>query len=685
MFGKRLNLIVVSLILLIFVMPHSFASTPAISVTTMEYISQVLSYDQTIEIDGEIIEAKGFLGENRTGVSRTGVELYDTTIIGVLNISNVETLGNTTLSSVNVTVGQTQNIESWYIISSPSYLIFDSSVDMDNPGGASETNFFIPELRGNDSLILGFNTTEGSYTEPVNFTEAYSDWRVMTGRSVEVFINVTNQFSGNVDIYDFQIFKTPHLYDSTNPSVDNAFFMYSDLRGADASNSQIFFDSYGRSVINWTPMGGVLPSGSTAEIIFNSTAPVNLSLNWSESSQWASWMNMGNLSASFIANGSLTGLNIRNVTAQPTDFKISASKERVNVDGFWNATANISNIASVPLDYKLQQITLWATKQGEFSDPGDQSSWIDGTILLASAYGPETDTTANVTWNTRLNLSAGTSFGNFSMLFNYSYIPIVWVTADFTLFDDGTQIYYLNQTASRPQDKYLYIEEIYVLLGGYLVKATKSLIPIESPTTAHKYLVNITIENIGDERTPELVTMFDLIPEGFNPLHFVLEEEGPTRELTADNNVLRVSDSSGDINTRIGGSSGSDLVLGAADSGTINSGPFEGYWGYHIDFTALEPNSNGNGLYNPSLAESEILVRYKIRGNHSLARIENAHIIGIDPIRLEGASPSQSVASRLSMTSSSSEKIILLSSITLSLSLLLLTLIIVKRFPEVAK
>lgn len=685
MMRRRVFSVVVLLILVVILMPSSSASTPALRVTTTEHISQIISYDQTIEVDGEIIEAPGHPGENRTGISRTGIELMDTTIHGVLNISNVETLGNSTLSSVNVTINATENVESWYLIEKPNYLIYDSSVDMEDPQGSPETTFFIPELRGNDSLLIGFNITEATYGEPLNFTEAYSDWRVMTGRSVEVELNVSNMFQDDVTIYDIRIYKTPHLYNSSNEEEDYAFFTYSDMRGEDSANSDIFIDSLGRTVINWTPLGGSLSQGESTGIIFNSTAPVNISVNWSESDQWANWLNMGNVSASFAANGSLSGLNITNVEARPTDALLSTTKERINVSGYWNTTGNVSNIADVPLDYELRQVTLWATKQGEYSDPGDQSSWIDDTTLFASAYDMEEGTTANVTWRTSLNLSAGSSIGNFSMLFNYSYVPIAWITADFFIFDDGNQISFLNQTISQPEDKYLYIEEIYVLLGGYLVKATKSVSPIGDETVAHMYQVNITIENIGDERTPDLVTMFDLLPEGFNPLNFDLESDMSERDMTSTREVLRISDSTGDIDTRLFDPSGSDLILGYADSGSIDSGPFQDYWGYHIDFRALEPGSDGDGYYDADNPDSEILIRYKMRGNHSLARVENAHIVGVDPIRLEGASPSQSVASRLSLVTDSSERIILLSSLALSVSLLLMSLLLVRKFPEVKK
>ncbi len=672
-YGKTLFSVSLFFLLVLTLPAHS--STPALEVVTTEQVSQVISYDQTSGGDSDITEAIGVHGENRTGVSRTGVELQDTLIQGQLNISNVENVGNHTLSSVNVTINETDAVDSWFEVAKPDYLMYDSSVDMEEPQGASETTFVISELRANDSLIIGFNITDGTYDEPVNFTEAYSDWRVMTGRDVNISLNISNNFDEDVEIYDIEVFKTPQLYESTTEGVDYAFFTYHSLRGEDSDNADFFLDDYERTVLNWTPNGGILDSGEEIGVVFNSTAPVNVSLNLSDSDDWSSWMNMGNISAYFKANGSLSGLNIKNVTGRPTAAMMSATKERTDEDGGWNATSNITNIAESPLDYDLRQISLWATKIDEYEDPGDQSSWVGDTTLFATEYGEMSMTTANATWFTDINLSSGTSIDNYTMSFNYSYVPVVWMTADFYLLDDGNQIYTLSETIATQDDDYLYIEEIYVLLGGYLMKATKSFTPLETDD-ANRYQVNITLENIGEERTPELVTVFDMLPEDFNPITFSSEIEVSSREMTDSSSIIRISDTSGDIDRTLTGSDTSDFVLGSSDSGEIESGPYSGYWGYHIDLNAFEPGSDGDGLYDSDLSESEVLIRYKMEGNHSLASIENAYIVGIDPIRLEGASPSQSVASRLAMSGDSGERVILVMSLLLSISILLMTFII---------
>ncbi len=666
-----------SIFFLIIIAAASHASTPAVRVEITEHISQIIAYDQVYGDHSSLVEAPGEPGENRTGESRTNITLQDTELRGLLNISNVETAGNLTLSSINVTVNGTDNVISWGLVDPiPAYLALNASVDMNNPGGASQVNFFIAELRANDSVLINFTIPPASFREPINFTETYSDWRILTGDSINVTLNVTNDFPDSVVVYDFLVQKIPHLYPSDLGGYTS--FAYSDIRGDDAANALIEPYSHMRTLLNWSPSGGVMAQGDTRQIIFNASAPTNISVNWSESSNWATWMNMGNLSASFKINGSLSGVTIKNITAISTAANIAVTKERINVSNYWNGSINLTNTAPVPLDYELISLSVWATKSGSFSDPGDSDSWIQNTTLHAPDYGILYDVYANATWFPRLNFSSGMNVDNYSILFNYSLVPIVWATADFSIFDDGRQIYKLNQTRSDPERPYLFIEEIYVLLGGYLMKVTKELTPLLNATNANVYQVNITLENIGTETTPELVTVFDLIPRDFNPLTFSTETPASRSDITSGA-VVRISDKSGDIDRRLSGAQISDFVMGSANSGTIASGPYAGYWGYHVDLEAFEARSDGDGFYDPADSTKEVLMRYKIAGNTSISRIENAYIVGVDPVRLVGAQPSQAVASRLSIGTSGEEYIIILCALLISALMLAMTFMLVNR------
>ncbi|MFP4117340.1 MAG: hypothetical protein ACLFTR_00290 [Candidatus Woesearchaeota archaeon] len=680
------KMLVGSLFLFLLFVGHAQAETDVLDVRISEYVSQVIAYDQVQgplgAEPGDLTEATGEDGENRTGVSRTGVDLYDTTIYGVINLTNVENIGNQTLVSVNTTINNTNNITELNFVSTPSYLdasTINVSVDMDDPGNPDNISIFIPELRANDTVLLNYTVEGTGVGEPLNFTEIYSFWRVMTGRDVNVTLNATNSFIDDIEIYDLVLTKRPFPYSDVYDGV--SYFNFTNLRGEDAANADISMVSNGEgedySRLEWNASGGILSQGETRQIIFDATAPENLTspdVNWSLEDDWGMWMQMGNITADFKMNGSVSGLRLQDVVSVPTDVRTGVSKERVNESWYWNSTINLSHDAAAPVDYNLTEVTLWSTQQGEFSDPGNESTWVQDTNLTATDYGRfETLRTANSTWELNLPWEYDTNIANYSILFNYSYVPVVWVDPSYKILDTPEQYFKLNESISEP-DAYLFIEEIYVLLGGYLIRATKEVNPLMESDTANMYGINITLENIGTEQTPDLVTMFDMVPDGFEPLNFNTDAIQP-RNMTDDGSVVRVSDTQGSYQRLYD----SDYVIGASDTGEISSGPYDGYWGYNIDFSAINATSPGSGRYDPDYADKEVGIAYKIQGNHSLSRIENAYIVGVDPIRLEGASPSQSVASRLGIDSETMEYLVVIASLLVSITLLSLGVMLAKK------
>lgn len=664
-----------ALVLLIVLSMISSAATPVVSVIVSEYVSQTIAYDQIYGDDPSYVEATGELGENRTGESRTNITLSDIQINGVINITNVETIGFQTISSINITLLNTDNVSAYGILSKPAYVLLNSSVSLNNPS-SQNVSFYLPELRAGDTVLINFTVNSTNYVEPLNFTEEYSFWRVLTGSSVNVTINVTHQFSRNVDIFDIEIYKIPELYDSLDSAY--AFFAYSELGGEDAANAGISIDGLGRTILNWNASGGQMSQFETRQITFNATAPQNINFNWSETPNWATWMVMGNLSANFKLNGSITGLTLSNVTAISTAARLAVTKTRIDENNLWNSSINVSNDAVAPIDYRLDQLTIWATQYNQFTDPGNINTWINNTGIIAPVYGTLSGVYANATWRPKIVFSQGTDVDNYSLAFNYSLVPVVWATASFYVNDDGYQMFSLNETTTNPNNPYLFIEEIYVLLGGYLVKVTKELIPLEDPLKPNVYYVNVTLENIGTEITPELVTVFDLLPVDFDPLWYGTETYGGHRNMTSNFLNLLVTTRTGTWKA-INYAGADTYILGASDSGEIVSGPYKGYWGFHIDLKSINATSDGNGIYSYSDPDKEVSFAYKIQGNQSLSRIENAYLVGVDPIRLEGANPSQSVASRLNLYSVSNEIFIFAITILSSMMLLIITILFVRK------
>jgi len=61
-------------------------------------------------------------------------------------------------------------------------------------------------------------------------------------------------------------------------------------------------------------------------------------VNWSGEDDWGMWMRMGNISALFKMNGSISGIRLTEVYAIPNDLRLSLTKERINESGYWNAS-----------------------------------------------------------------------------------------------------------------------------------------------------------------------------------------------------------------------------------------------------------------------------------------------------------------------------------------------------------
>lgn len=658
------------------------AEANVLDVYITEYVGEVIAYDQTsgTGIPDHLTESFGEAGEDRNGTSRTGVALYDITIRGYVNITNVETVGNLTLSSVNVTFNNTYNLTGMDVFYKPAYLtdLINISINRQNPNNPNNVSVFIPELRPGDYVTLNYTVSFGAGVgEPLNFTELYSFWRVMTGRTINVTLNVTNNFIRNTDIYDLVITKTPEGF--TDVFGNDDYFAFSNLRGEDANNATIS-NSAGKTILEWNASDGTLVQNETRQIIFDIQAPVNLTspdVNWSQYNDWGAWLRMGNVSSSFKLNGTVSGISLTNVEAVPTDLRFAINKERINESWYWNASVNLTNDANTAVDYNLTSLTIWATKQGEYADPGDSTTWIDGSNVTATyPYGfLNSQYTVNATWDLNLPWSQGVNFDNYSVLFNYSLVPIVWADASFIILDNGTQIFKLNESRSE-KDGYLFVEEVYVLLGGYLMKVTKEVTPISAVGAKNRYLINVTLENVGVEQTPDLVTVFDMIPKDFKPRIGV---NGSTDSvgwnMTNNTNVLDVTNKAGawaNVQT-------SDFVIGASDTGFISSGSYEGYWGYNIDFGALNATSDGDGVYDSGLSDKEIGIAYFIQGNSTLSKIENAYIVGVDPIRLEGANPSESVASRLRIASKTLEYLVVIGSLVVSIILLSLSFVYTRK------
>jgi len=178
--AMKLRILIISLLILSIFATLVIADTDVLDVRITEYVSEVVAYDQVYgPLGGSpdiLTEANMELGENRTGLSRTDVVLHDIIVYGWVNITNVETIGNMTLSSINVTFNNTYNITGIDVYSAPNYLspyasMINISVKRVNPGNPNNISIFIPELRAGDTVLINYTVIGTGVGEPLNFTE----------------------------------------------------------------------------------------------------------------------------------------------------------------------------------------------------------------------------------------------------------------------------------------------------------------------------------------------------------------------------------------------------------------------------------------------------------------------------------------------------------------------------------
>lgn len=584
---------------LIFFTGTAYAKKNSLNITMVERISQISSYDGSTE--------------RNTGTSQTGVTLSAIQFNGTIVIKNV---GLDILSNVNITLNRTANLTSNFsVLYAPSYVNLQYS--RISPG--ANAWIYMRQLNVGSNVTLWYRANPTAFGEPINITESYSKNRIMLGSWINVTVNVTNSLHRPVNLYNVVLTKVPKLYYDENLVL--TWFNYTSLSGPDSANARITY-SGGRPTLTWNASGKTLNQGESALIYFRATAPISLNVSYLGSNNDA-YVRIGNLSATFSFNGTASGLSIKNVNGT-SQISIAANKERVNAT-HWRTSVNFTNIAK-GLDYNLTKISIWSTNTSATQVVPDNAS-----ILVPSS--------SSILYP-RVAVANGSSYSTSPVTFAWTWVPIVWADANIKILDDGTQIKTLRSGGDKTGG-YVFVEEIYVM-KGYFIKATKRIVPYGA-IRPNVYNVSIVIENIGTQKTPDLMTLFELVPPGFYNIILSTGATDNDRNVVDSENELRITNSTGSLRY----DAQSDLVLGLVNTGIISSGSsrYNNYSGFRVDLKALKPNSNGDGVYQSTgqNASREIQILYQINGTGSLSRIQNVYVVGVDPVRLDGAQGSSSM------------------------------------------
>lgn len=629
MYIKRGRLSIFIVLLLVFILSFSSQNVTgklnSLNISITEEISEIVSFDG--------------INEQNTGLSRTNIALHPLFFNGTMVIKNV---GNDILSNINITLNETNLISTNFtIINAPSY----SNLQLSDIIPGNDAWIYIRQLVVGDNVTLSYDADASSFGEPINITEIYSEDRIMLGSTVNITINVSNSLNQPVTLNNITLTKYPQEYidEDGNPT----WFNYTNLAGPDLGNASITYVG-GKPTLVWNVSGNTLSQGQWNSIWFDAISPFSLNESELGPGGMETYLVIGNITVSFDFTGLSTGLNVKDIVGNSMA-AVTAQKELINTT-HWRASINFSNVAE-SLDYNLTQISIWATNfSGGGMVPDDNANLVPNS---------------NFTWYPNLAVANKSSWASGDIEFAWDWVPIIWVDAALKILDDGTQIKTLYQGKDR-EGGYLFIEEIYVL-KGYFIKATKRILP-SGPSDPNIYNVSIVLENIGSSRTPEWLSAFDLIPPGFSLVHLDTGVTDDDRNVTDGENNLLVSNSLGTYDY----GSTSDLVLGVSDTGIITApaSNYYNYSGFHVDLRAIYPNSNGNTYYNAVNSTQEIEIFYQINGTGDLSRIQNAYVVGVDPVRIQGATGTKELDANLFFEIKEEKSKIIASSLVLLVSLI---------------
>lgn len=545
-------------------------------------------------------------GEYTTGNAtwNSSYVLQVPSLVGTINISNV---GTEDLSNLNITLNGTTNLAAWPTLwSAPSYV---TPVRRTNgaPGIGQDWWVYAAVLKPGGSMIFNY-TLSITNNEPVNITEAYSSNRMIEGGSFRINITVRNSLTTPVNVSKVRIIKTPGRY--YNQAGSYVYFNYTSVSGPDSTNATLMpYNGVSRLIWNVSGLENITPTylgGTPRTILLNVTVPRGLNGTFPTAERrwrnqtWGAYMLIGDVVVNVTMQGSISTMGIRNVLGTSTA-TMEVQKTRLNAT-HWNTSARFNNTAT-SIDYNLTRITIWSINYTAGAFNPSSAGAISGSLLSRTPSAA---------------VGNGSVWAGLSNTFAWNWVPIVWANATYKILDDGTQIQKIVETRT-VSNGYIYLEEIFVLKGGYLIKVSKQIVPITGNKNA--YNVTLLLENIGSEKTPDWVSMFDLIPPNFEILNVTNTNVGFASRLMSGNSRYAVSQAS--------------QLRGVSAFAAIATGVYTNYQGYRADFRELMNGSNGNGRYDA--VSSEVRFNYLINGTGSLSRVSNAFLVGVDPQRTDGS------------------------------------------------
>ena len=522
---------------------------------------------------------------NITGtINATSVSVEIKNITGYIIINNTGEDINDALYDVWIAVNISNNISGLRVIYNPT----PKGVFIENIPPAytnlpnNLTYIHIPVLPNNSYVVVSFSIDKSIAGSPLIIHESYDTTKIPSRRlsNWSITINISRNIStlpNNTTVY-VDVIK----YLSNNPNYHgDTSWNFLNITNATANQGVVelwdapYFSSGFKDALNWT--GIILNKTQNASI------KINIMGNNTYNGRTGVSMSYGFMKISFRFNKTLSNTSIVGIYASGycgvTAIKEGPYKSASGEYNLWYERASVKNKAT-SYSFNITYLKIWAV---DGSNPAAVSPY--SNIIQGSEH---VETPNNI-----LNPRDEWSSQRYS--FTYDGIPVVWANCTFKVVDSNITL--LNGS----KDDSFIVEEKILVVGSYLVKVTKHVIPNSDGT----FKIYIVIENIGSEKTPNYIYVYDIVPKNMNADNFYVNAS----------NMLAIHYNN-------------DPTINFSGNKSLADGSTSYYWALY----SLTGGANGDGWWDAEEIGNNqtVVISYIVNGSGNFNPTQT-FIVGIDP------------------------------------------------------
>ncbi|MFW6013997.1 MAG: hypothetical protein ACOCZ6_01970 [Nanoarchaeota archaeon] len=478
----------------------------------------------------------------------------------------------------------------------------------------------VPELRSGNYTTFKYNISCDHAQPPVTIDTWYksneSDYpdvekKVLADDTWTITQQVLNDFYLEKNVTNINISMSTQgvTWNDTNDTTFN--FTFDDLI-SDGDYENVYGNGTSDKVWHWSPNGGVIEPYEALNISYNVRAPRSVP----ETATYLALIENITYDAPF----AMSNLTVDEVNASA---RLNYSEEkRIHSpaddtrDGnvTWEARPEVTN--PINISYQLNSVSMWVTSGQDPNEDGEHRTGINKTYDNFS-YPGEFPLELNLTdvWSTEDSEISEHFRFNFT---DASHPPVVWMKPEWLITNNYGQIKDFSRTVD---GKHSYLKYMYVIHGYWLM--------IDQNITSvgeDQYKVETTVENIGTGWTPEneYVMIYDFVPDEFDAYDFSVTDH-------FENQSVGIPESE---------------YHGVSYSWSI---PWD-HHGYSLN-SSLGPKRGSDNVSEDTYSWS---VSYYVNGTGEY-RVTDLYIVGLDPLKVDGASASPVIAVMSGLQSNSKE------------------------------